>query len=185
MLDALDTASIAGRVVNGSGDPVLADVTPQRLDREAWNQGKLTVFTDTDGYFLFPRIEAGTYEFLLRKRGAPGGAGTANGRVTVADGQKLGNVRLILETGGTKFSGTVYTSDGVPMRSYTIRAENQSSDSEGLVTSTRTDNNGYFEIENVRDGDVYQLWGTNRSQSWSQSVSAGEHVEIVLPAESE
>lgn len=148
--DAVDTGTVAGRVVDGSGNPV-ADATVETVPPT------LVATTDADGRFTLENIPVGGYEATAGKDGSVcrvmfGVAGGGTTSVTLT---------LLPETGGAAaatLTGRVLDTAGAAIVGATVVVEGQS------ATAT-TGDDGSFALADVAPGFVY-LHVTSPSEAY-------------------
>jgi RNA polymerase sigma-70 factor (ECF subfamily) len=150
------SASIAGIALNSDGLPI-ADAGVH-LDRGSVDYlvGSGHTETSSDGSFLIEDLVPGEYGVLLTP---PGRSTFSNNdevaRITLADGQALSGLRLVLggDKGGYAIAGRVVDTKGNPVNNVVVNAHGP------VHEEGRTQEDGQFEITGLLDG-AYSLNAT-------------------------
>lgn len=147
------SASIAGMALNSDGLPISdAGIHLERGSTD-YLVGSGHTETSSDGSFLIKDLVPGEYEVLLTP---PGRSTFSNNdevaRVTLADGQALSGLRLVLggDKGGFAIAGRVVDTSGDPINQVAVSASGP------VHEEGRTQEDGRFEITGLLDG-VYFL----------------------------
>jgi hypothetical protein len=136
-----DLATLLGRVVNGANSLPLDGATVSITGKEA-----RTFTTDASGQFVFDKLVAGSYEFVVAKAGFGGIKGT----VSLQTGQtsNLGDIVVLPVVSPTTVTlrGVVTDSvTGAPINAATVLAGTK---------STTTNTLGAYEIKDLPPGDI-------------------------------
>jgi hypothetical protein len=182
-LETLELASIAGRVIRQDGGPV-SDiiVTPSPVERAPGAPSNPSPQTDAEGYFLLTGLRPGTYSFTLSSADG-GGVFPIDEQVTVAEGQAVTDLRLLLATTGHSLTGVVYDEHGQAVRTYPVTVERyveSEDDFEHSYASAWTDENGRFVFDNVHEG-LYRIGNGGSGARWSMTVETGTEIVVNLP----
>ena len=166
------TASIAGKVVDRQGRPVVkAFVMP-----ESSSEGGVTYTkTDTDGKFLLGRLNAGHYTIRLARQNTSFNLNKHCKEVDLKAGEHITGYVLVLDDlGPLSIKGRVLDPFGKPVKLARIDT--------GDIW-TKTDDNGVYTLEGLKEGK-YNLAALHRKFGFTsrQKVPAGSiGVDFVLP----
>lgn len=184
------TATLQGRVTDGSGKPV-------RKVTVLLSNGAVQPYiatTAADGAYSFARIEPGRYLLRTQRSGyLPASLGAPNWHslgpwLTIAAGQSLTNVDFTLISAGS-ISGTVRDADGDPVSGVSVRVWQRDYQDEiprlrQGGTSPRpavTDNAGRYKLEDLAPGTYFV---SASSSNAAQTTALFEIVGLSLTSQS-
>ncbi len=170
-------ASIAGIVVDKLGKPVGSVYVTAQSERSVSGDS-----SGSDGTFNVEGLAPGTYTMTLRRNSSGYRRDARSGDpVTLAQGQKLTGLRLVLdEKEGLSISGRVMDSNRKPIKDAQVNAHSRSGgDSYGYDQSKE---DGTYEIVGLAEGP-HQMYVSHGDYSFKQldEVAAGaRNVDFVL-----
>lgn len=170
------TAAISGQVVSEEDPGRPIRVAKVVLSSSALRR-ELMVTSDSDGRFVFSRLQAGRYTLSVSKPGLvpttygakrPGGSGVP---IVVADGEQIPvTVRI---PRGAVISGTVRDANGEPAAGVRMQVLAYGIDSKGARTlQTRAFSNSGNGLLQTDDRGVYRIYGLRPGEYYVQAGSS-------------
>lgn len=180
-LKATPGGAISGYVTDSAGNPIFAYVTCNR-GNDGIDTGYHLSRSDHDGSFLLNHLSPGTYRIYA----APyDGSGTVPNKefiqdINLAEGQRVTDMLIVLNE-GRAITGVLRDVEGRAINGQVVTAISIANEDDSSSASTKDD--GRFSILNLEDGEYYLSTKDGNSGSrWTQTVMAGDVVEITIQA---
>ncbi len=181
-IELKQTATIAGRVVDGSGRPVksanviaLATFRTGRFGTASMDKAAVS---DESGQYEMEEVASGVaYQIQAT---ADGRGQDMEQNVALKEGEKYTVRDLVLEVADMSIEGTVTDADGQPVAGVQIGANGPSTGHR----STSTDEKGRYRLENLVDEQI-QIWAYSQrpdglSQGRATAMAGDENADIIL-----
>lgn len=170
---------IAGVVVDGNGQPVLASLGLRHPYIDTKFDRRL-LRTDPDGYFLFQDLSAGDFEIWATPDNASGfnpGKKLAHS-LSLAAGQRVTDLRIVLTNVGA-VTGVLKDAKGVPLPHVSVEVWDL--DLRDYAAGAFTDREGRFNITGL-EGTNLELRPEDDSTGgyWSVPVKPGDDLVVTL-----
>lgn len=162
-------ASIAGIVVDTAGKP-LPDIYVNASSPN-FNGGPMEA-TGPDGKFHIKSLAEGTYTLQAHSQNSWGNRPQNNQEITVAQGEAVTDVRLVLERGpSSTISGRITNGKGEPVKDANVRAYSPTG---GGGANIQSDADGKYELS-VDEGGTFHMnvYHQNYSMQEREGVESG------------
>lgn len=177
------TFHLRGKITDDLKDKV-ADADIKATMLQAMNDGKIIrpipTKTDSDGIYKIEGLEPGQYKIKVEK---PGYDAVEKGPDFFAKTKNDFDIKLRKQF---KLTGTVYSPDGQTVLGAEVNISRKSGDTEELIDSATTDENGKFTVEKLYMDESYIIEAftdRRRCEREIQHLKSDQQIELVLPEE--